>query len=378
MTEYNIWATNLVKSGSDEMLAYLKANDEEYYTGTAAQQAQWELQWTSSAARAEAAHELMAEGLIEDVSTSLDACKKSAGGFDEAVTTYSQNAIASNGEIEGSVESLTEYYYGLAQGVSGVTSNINSLRNAYINAANAAAALKAAQDAVVYGSGPTQEEINNAKNELNSNNGGGSTRASGTVKDYKNSGWGFIGEWDENLNVDPSRTKTITENGQQYQVVYVEDFGAYVRTDQLKMDGNGSQSYANFVSKNASWAAANVAWMAHENTKVYKFAKGGYIDYTGPAWVDGTKSHPEYMLNATQTQQFETLVAALSSMFSAGSSYLTTSQTAQKIGDAVYNFHINVDQMSSDYDVDQLIDRIEKRLIKAGQYRNVTMVKKTK
>jgi hypothetical protein len=34
--------------------------------------------------------------------------------------------------------------------------------------------------------------------------------------------------------------------------------------------------------------------------------------------------------------------------------------------------------MSSDYDVDQLIDRIEKRLIKAGQYRNVTMVKKTK
>ena len=83
------------------------------------------------------------------------------------------------------------------------------------------------------------------------------------------------------------------------------------------------------------------------------------------------------MLNATQTQQFETLVAALSSMFSIGSSYLPNSHTTQKTGDAVYNFHINVDQMSSDYDVDQLIDRIEKRLVKAGQYRNVTMVRKT-
>jgi hypothetical protein len=356
MTEYNIWATNLVKSGSDEMLAYLKANDEEYYTGTAAQQAQWELQWTSSAARAEAAHELMAEGLIEDVSKSLEICKESAGGFDEAVTIYSQNAIASNGEIEGSVESLTEYYYGLAQGVSNVTTNINSLRNAYINAANAAAALKAAQDTIVYGSGPPQEDIDNAKNNLKNNsnltNIGKVRRGSKKDKD--------------NMTTDAQWFTTEEfvqdESGTKYQKI-INGFGdeAYVKANTVKTNADGSMT--------AFGANLSLYW---------KYAKGGYVDYTGPAWVDGTKSHPEYMLNATQTQQFETLVAALSSMFSAGSSYLTTSQTAQKIGDAVYNFHINVDQMSSDYDVDQLIDRIEKRLIKAGQYRNVTMVKKTK
>ena len=115
-------------------------------------------------------------------------------------------------------------------------------------------------------------------------------------------------------------------------------------------------------------------WKIHKDAKVY--ATGGYVDYTGPAWVDGTKSHPEYMLNATQTQQFETLVAALSSMFTNGNTPI--SQTSQKIGDAVYNFHIKVDQMASDYDVDQLISRIEEKMVKASQYRNVTLVKKQK
>jgi len=31
------------------------------------------------------------------------------------------------------------------------------------------------------------------------------------------------------------------------------------------------------------------------------YATGGLVDYTGPAWVDGTKSHPELMLNADDT-----------------------------------------------------------------------------
>jgi len=31
-------------------------------------------------------------------------------------------------------------------------------------------------------------------------------------------------------------------------------------------------------------------------------ATGGLIDYTGPAWVDGTEPNPEYVLNADQTK----------------------------------------------------------------------------
>jgi hypothetical protein len=33
-----------------------------------------------------------------------------------------------------------------------------------------------------------------------------------------------------------------------------------------------------------------------------KYKKGGLVDYTGPAWVDGTPGNPEAFLNPTQTQ----------------------------------------------------------------------------
>ena len=45
----------------------------------------------------------------------------------------------------------------------------------------------------------------------------------------------------------------------------------------------------------------------------YVFAKGGMVDYTGPAWVDGTQSHPEAFLSAYQTEQIGALAGALDS-----------------------------------------------------------------
>ena len=35
------------------------------------------------------------------------------------------------------------------------------------------------------------------------------------------------------------------------------------------------------------------------------YKKGGEINYTGPAWVDGTPARPEYILNADQTKMLK-------------------------------------------------------------------------
>lgn len=43
-----------------------------------------------------------------------------------------------------------------------------------------------------------------------------------------------------------------------------------------------------------------------DNLYVYK--TGGLVDYTGPAWVDGTKSRPEAFLSADDTQMIRTLI----------------------------------------------------------------------
>ena len=40
-----------------------------------------------------------------------------------------------------------------------------------------------------------------------------------------------------------------------------------------------------------------------EYDKWLVFKNGGIVDYTGPAWVDGSKHSPEYVLNAKQTGQ---------------------------------------------------------------------------
>jgi hypothetical protein len=34
------------------------------------------------------------------------------------------------------------------------------------------------------------------------------------------------------------------------------------------------------------------------NKQLPEYASGGLADFTGPAWLDGTKTNPEYILNA--------------------------------------------------------------------------------
>lgn len=99
------------------------------------------------------------------------------------------------------------------------------------------------------------------------------------------------------------------------------------------------------------------------------FKTGGLADFTGPAWLDGSKTHPELVLSAKDSENFIQLRDVLSHMYANG-----TGGTNQTFGDAYYTFQIQVDQLSSDYDVDQIIDRIQKRIEDSSRYRNVNAV----
>jgi hypothetical protein len=48
---------------------------------------------------------------------------------------------------------------------------------------------------------------------------------------------------------------------------------------------------------------------------------------------------------------------------------------AEKTGDTRMEFHINVEGISSDYDVDRAVERIEKKILDSGKYRNTTVLK---
>jgi hypothetical protein len=57
--------------------------------------------------------------------------------------------------------------------------------------------------------------------------------------------------------------------------------------------------------------------------KLTQYKSGGLNTVTGPAWLDGTPTKPEYVLNAEQTSRFFELIDVLG----AGSALSTTQAT---------------------------------------------------
>lgn len=101
----------------------------------------------------------------------------------------------------------------------------------------------------------------------------------------------------------------------------------------------------------------------------YSYKTGGLADYTGPAWLDGTPSKPELVLNAADTKNFLALKDVLSRAVHSSNS------VSNSYGDATYEININVDHLNNDYDVDKVVERVKKIIVKDAGYRNVTQVR---
>ena len=104
---------------------------------------------------------------------------------------------------------------------------------------------------------------------------------------------------------------------------------------------------------------------SQDPTAVPHYQDGGLVDYTGLKWLDGTPSSPELVLNAKDTQNFLALKDVLSSLMKGGSTF------NQNASETNYEIQINVDSISSDYDVDKIAARIKYDIMKDAKYRNV-------
>jgi hypothetical protein len=95
-------------------------------------------------------------------------------------------------------------------------------------------------------------------------------------------------------------------------------------------------------------------------------------DFTGPAWLDGTKSHPEMVLNAKDTANFIQLKDILAEILAHSTPKDEDKKGAS--GTNYFNIDINVEQLNDDYDVEQLADKIRGMIYEDSVYRNVNMV----
>lgn len=145
--------------------------------------------------------------------------------------------------------------------------------------------------------------------------------------------------------------------------------------------GAGRQYYANdpiynildenngyYLVRHHKLSSGYTGWFKKSDVKAYK--KGGLADFTGPAWLDGTKSSPELILNARDTENFIELKNILGSLMKSG----ITQTTSSSVGDMYFDIDINVDEISNDYDVEQLKKKIKQDITNDAMYRNVNLI----
>jgi hypothetical protein len=145
---------------------------------------------------------------------------------------------------------------------------------------------------------------------------------------------------------DPNDLDIAMLGGQIY--MYRKDLDAW---GELKIDTEDGWDFYDWYKKQLS---------------TYK--TGGLADFTGPAWLDGTPSRPEYVLNAAQTEKFFSLIDALEH-------YDTNSKNEKPSGDNYFDIEINVEKIEDDYDVEQIADKIRRMICEDATYRNVNAIK---
>lgn len=133
----------------------------------------------------------------------------------------------------------------------------------------------------------------------------------GSVGTYQN-GWG-------DKNGKAGEIKTI----RGVRMVYFSPAGGYIETRHFQKQG--------------TWGASE---------RYYR--SGGMVDYTGPAWVDGNKTHPEAFLSSYQTEQIGALAKSLDP------STINNATTNSNVTFGSINF--NVASMSSAADGKKALD----------------------
>ena len=162
-----------------------------------------------------------------------------------------------------------------------------------------------------------------------------------------------------NMTVDKQWEIFISEKSHGYTVGTRGSFGTKAEAEQsLKSGAYTSDLDLNLVDVGVR------AKIGSEKIGAYKkYATGGLVDYTGPAWVDGTPNQPESFLNPQDTARIGAAAELLANLPIFNSTSSADNAVSTNIGDTSIEIHINIDNISDDYDVDQMVERIKQDIV---------------
>ena len=165
---------------------------------------------------------------------------------------------------------------------------------------------------------------------------------------------------DDRIDEEKDIVRRIMSSGRRIAEKGVESYNDFGKGDYVVTNGGIYQitggSNGNFTSE---LVAAITKKQFKELGGDYRYASGGLADFTGPAWLDGTPSKPEVVLNARDSENLIQLRDILRNNQNSGTN----------IGDSYFDIDINVDEIAGDYDVDRMVDKI-KQIIYNDSTRN--------
>jgi hypothetical protein len=245
--------------------------------------------------------ESMLNNFINGEGNSVSGLLNKLGLLDSDITSTLTGSLKSVSTVinEGFTKSLATIQNGYStfwNQFDRLRDNISGNGTGIISALNSSSAKAASDAATITGIG---RAVANYSSSTASNTGSTSSSAR-TVANNTSSGGRSI------ASIDASEQSTISTIADYTQTLRGTLWDVSYRTGAIMNKvQSGWKIWQGSLSLSGSFLGGLGLRIGGTYGNIYK--QGGYADYTGPAWVDGTKTKPEAFLNAKQTQLFEQL-----------------------------------------------------------------------
>lgn len=211
------------------------------------------------------------------------------------------------------------------------------------------------------------------------------TNARYSLEAVSSSGLSTVGQFATKEAAEAEKQRRISEGSTSEYVISKTDFSGNIISDDHGIkwpDGSVSEYSSEYEAKNAierikASTPSNAndgkikSWATKGDYEIFK--TGGLVNYTGPAWVDGTPTKPEAFLNAQDTQRIGEAAKILAQIPALNGA---SENVSTNIGDTTIEIHINVESIESDYDVDQMIERVKNDILDVSKPTGTSVILK--
>ena len=120
------------------------------------------------------------------------------------------------------------------------------------------------------------------------------------------------------------------------------------------------------ISTQVANGIKNLQYLEAPKWTNHKYKSGGLVNYTGPAWVDGTPQQPEAFLSPEDTERIGNAAKLLANLPLLNPT-ANISSTNTSYGDTKVEITLNIDKLSSDVDIDNMIERVKNSIVEVAR-----------